>query len=91
MQIKIRVVTGAKKERILKVREHLSRASEATRGNAYHYKVYVSQPPEGGRANTAVIKLLAEHFKISKSQIEIIKGLKSKEKTIMIEGTLIPK
>jgi len=47
-------------------------------------RVYVSAPPEDGRANKAVIKLLSEHFKVSKSKIKIIKGEKSREKIIEI-------
>jgi hypothetical protein len=47
-------------------------------------RVYVNQPPEDGRANDAVIKLLAGHFKIPKSKIKILKGEKSREKIIEI-------
>ena len=35
-----------------------------------------------GEANKAVVKLLAKHFKIAKSQIEIKSGLKSKHKIV---------
>ena len=85
MQIKIRVVTNAKKERILRVREHLSRASGTTRDNPYEYKVYVSTPPEKGKANERVVELVAEFFKTSKRDICISSGLKSKDKTIVID------
>ncbi|TSC81653.1 MAG: hypothetical protein G01um101420_935 [Parcubacteria group bacterium Gr01-1014_20] len=84
MQIKVRVVTNAKKERVLKVREHLSRESETTRDNSYQYKVYVSAPPEKGRANERLISLLSTYFKIRKNSISIISGLKSKEKIVEI-------
>lgn len=47
-------------------------------------RVYVNQPPENGRANDAVIKLLAEHFQLPKSKIKILKGEKSREKIIEI-------
>ncbi len=99
MQIKIRVVTGAKKERILRVREHLplgdlgisvpsSRASGPPTGgdrdNPYEYKVYVSAPPEKGKANERVVELVAEFFKVSRRNVSISSGHKSKEKTIII-------
>jgi len=43
-------------------------------------QVYVSQPPLEGRANEAVIDALAGHFQIKKSQIQLIRGHKSKMK-----------
>lgn len=71
MEIKIRVVTNAKKERI----------NREDNG----FKVYVMVPPEKGRANSRVIKLVADFLKIKKSQISIIQGLKSKTKTLQID------
>lgn len=49
------------------------------------YKVYVSSPAVDGKANKKVIEVLAEHFKVKKNQIEILQGLKSREKVIKIE------
>ncbi len=48
------------------------------------YKVYVTAPPADGRANQAVIKALAEHFSVAKKQISIIRGVKSRHKTVEI-------
>ena len=42
--------------------------------------VYVSEPPLEGRANEAVIKALVDYFNIRKSQIQLIRGHKSKIK-----------
>ena len=50
------------------------------------YKIYLHAPAVEGKANKALIDLLAEHFNVHKSQIEIIKGLKSRHKTINIGG-----
>lgn len=47
--------------------------------------VYVSAPPLGGRANEAVIKALAEYFKIKRYQISLIRGQKSKQKIFKID------
>lgn len=47
-------------------------------------KVYVTAPPEGGRANEAVIELLAEHFGVKRRQVEIVAGATSRTKTIRI-------
>ena len=49
------------------------------------YKVYTTQPPEDGKANKAVIELLAKFFKIPKSKITIIKGETSRTKIITID------
>ena len=49
-------------------------------------KIRVSAPPEGGRANAAIIKLLASTLDIKRSQITITTGLTSPEKTIELDG-----
>ncbi len=48
-------------------------------------KVYVTAPPEDGRANEAVIELLAEHFGVKRRQIEIVSGEKCREKVVRID------
>ena len=49
------------------------------------WKIYLNAPAVDGKANKALIALLAEHFNVRKYQIEIIKGLKLRRKTINIE------
>ena len=51
--------------------------------------VKVTVPPEGGKANQAVIKLLAKAWKIPASSFEVIRGASSRTKTILIKGYLI--
>jgi len=46
------------------------------------YKIWVTVVPEKGKANKAVIKLVAKHFKVSKSQVEIIAGKTTGNKII---------
>ena len=46
--------------------------------------VYVRERAVEGKANEAVIKLLADHFDVAKTRIKIIRGLSSKTKTIEI-------
>lgn len=46
--------------------------------------VYVKDPPLDGKANQAVIEALAEHFRVSKSQIKLLSGFKSKIKVLEI-------
>jgi len=47
--------------------------------------VYVNQPPLDGRANKAVGEALAEYFKVGKSKIKLIRGLKSKQKVFDVQ------
>lgn len=46
--------------------------------------VYVNQPPLEGKANRATIEALAEYFKVSKSQVNLVSGAKTKYKTFEI-------
>lgn len=74
--VKIRVTPNAKAERIVK-------QGSGSDGIPY-YKVYVTAVPEDGKANKAVIKLMAKTFNVSKSSIEIARGHTSKDKTLHI-------
>jgi len=49
-----------------------------------HYQIYVTQPPEKGKANKQMIKLLADYFGVSLSKINIIAGKKRREKVVEI-------
>lgn len=48
-------------------------------------KIKVMAPPVDGAANKAVIKFFVEKFGLSKSQIEIVSGDKSRMKTILFK------
>ena len=47
-------------------------------------KVYLKAPALEGRANEALVDFLAVHFNVRRSQIEIVKGLKSRQKVVNI-------
>ena len=49
-------------------------------------KLAVTAAPEKGKANKAVIELLADTLHISESSIHIISGESSRDKRLMIEG-----
>ncbi|MDP3997927.1 MAG: DUF167 domain-containing protein [Candidatus Andersenbacteria bacterium] len=49
-----------------------------------HYRVAVTATPQGGRANEAIIKALAEYFDVAPSRIYIKLGKTAKEKLIVI-------
>lgn len=48
------------------------------------YVVRINTPPIEGRANTRIIELLAKYFGRPKSQIILLKGVKSKNKVFEI-------
>lgn len=48
------------------------------------YKAWVSAPPVDGAANEALIKLVAKHFGVAPSRVQLIKGQTSRQKTLKI-------
>lgn len=46
----------------------------------------VSAPPEDGKANDAVIALLAEAWRLPKSAFGIVKGASTRTKTVSVAG-----
>lgn len=48
------------------------------------WKIRVKAPPVEGKANEALVKLLAEHFDVSPSRISVLKGHTTKLKTVRI-------
>lgn len=51
-----------------------------------HFLVSVKEPPVNGKANAAIIKLLAKHFWVPQSSVRILVGHTSKEKVVEIMG-----
>lgn len=49
-------------------------------------QVRVTAPPEDGKANAAVVKLLAAEWRIAKSRLSIVAGAADRRKTVCIEG-----
>ena len=48
-------------------------------------RVYTNVVPEKGKANDAVIELLAKYFNVPKSRIVISKGLTSRDKVVIVQ------
>jgi hypothetical protein len=46
------------------------------------YRIRVTVAPEGGKANEAVIKLLAKHLGVAKSRLQVVQGATSRDKVI---------
>jgi uncharacterized protein (TIGR00251 family) len=48
------------------------------------FKVYLTAPAIEGRANEALINILADHLQVRRSEVQIIRGEKSRDKIIEI-------
>ena len=49
------------------------------------FTVYVKELAEKGKANAAVIKAIAKHFKVPQGKVHIASGLSSRQKVVIIE------
>jgi uncharacterized protein YggU (UPF0235/DUF167 family) len=72
----------------LAVRVHPGAAAEGLTGRLADgtLKLAVAAPPEGGRANRAVVELLARLLEVRQSQVAVVRGPGSRAKLIEIEG-----
>jgi uncharacterized protein (TIGR00251 family) len=73
--LRVKVIPKARSQRIKK---------ETGADGTVLYKIYVTAAPEDGKANEAVIKLLAKALGVSKSSLTIVHGHTSRDKTIKI-------
>ena len=72
-RLRIRVSPGAR------TTELVGRHGEA-------WKVRVSAPPENGRANDAVLSLLAERVGLPRRAVSIVSGHAGREKVVQVDG-----
>ncbi len=49
-------------------------------------RVRVTAPPEDGKANAAVVKLLARQLGVARSDVEIVSGRTSRNKVVEVAG-----
>ena len=54
-------------------------------GNAM-LKASVTKVPEGGKANQALIKMLAKDWKVAKSAVDVVQGSTSRNKVLRVLG-----
>ncbi len=71
--VPVRAQPGAKKDAVLGERDGSLR-------------VCVTAAPERGKANEAIVEVLAEALKCRRSQITLLSGETSREKRFLIEG-----
>lgn len=61
-----------------------SSRNEVVAENCNYIKIKLTAAPVKGEANKELIKFLAKKFGVAKSQVEILKGLTSKDKLVRI-------
>ena len=49
----------------------------------------VTAAPEGGKANDAVVALLAKRLGVAKGRVSIVRGHKSRDKTVLIDDVTL--
>ena len=72
-RLRLRVLPGA-------------RRSEIAGRHGDGWKVRVAAPPENGRANDAVRRLLAERLDLPRSAVTIVSGHTAREKVVELDG-----
>ena len=75
---------------ILSVRAQASARVNAVRGEqGGALRVAVTQAAEKGKANRAIVELLAQTLALRKSQLELIGGESSRQKRFLIRGITV--
>jgi len=74
MRVKLRVTPKSRADEILGIREDGV------------LRIRVSAPPEGGKANDAVIRLLSEALGLPKGAVRIAGGASTRDKWVDLDG-----
>src|SRR5213080_5291222 len=72
-RLRLRVSPGARSARVV-----------GRHGQAW--KVRVAAPPEGGRANEAVVRLLAETLSLPRGAVTLVSGHGARDKIVQLAG-----
>jgi hypothetical protein len=75
--LSVRAQPGAKKTSI---------AGVYGEGDTAQLKIQVHAPPIDGRANAALLEFVAETFGLTNSAVELVSGLTSRNKLILLRG-----
>jgi uncharacterized protein len=78
LRVAIRLLPRARTDRLVAV------ATSATGGHVL--KATVTAPAEAGRANEALLQLLARAWRLSRRDLSIVAGSTSRNKTVHVSG-----
>ena len=53
-------------------------------------KVSITAPPEKGKANAAMLKLLAKEMGLGKNELDIVSGETARDKRVLLRGRSMP-
>jgi uncharacterized protein (TIGR00251 family) len=73
MKINVLVIPNAKESEVVKIKDA-------------DYRIRVDAPASEGKANKRLIEILAEHFRVKRSSVKILKGFKNRNKIISIDN-----
>lgn len=74
VRLSVRVQPGARRDALL---DRLATGE---------WKLAVTAPPEAGRANEAVVELMAELLGVKRRQLTVARGASSRSKSIEVDG-----
>ena len=78
VDIAIRLSPGAAGDRVMGI--------APTAGGGRVVKAAVGAPPEDGRANAALLRLIARELKLPRRNLEIVAGARSRDKRVRVIG-----
>jgi uncharacterized protein len=78
VRVTVRLTPGSKADRLQGV--------AAAAGRASVVKASVTAPPEAGRANEALLQLLAHAWRLPRRDLAIVAGAASRSKTVHVAG-----
>lgn len=78
LRVRVRLAPGARREAI--------EGTVDDAGGAAALKVAVTAPPLEGRANTALLALLARAWKLPKTSLSVVHGATSRHKSLHLAG-----
>jgi len=71
MTITCKIIPRAKQNKIISQGDNL--------------KIYLTAPAKEGRANKALIKMLADYFAVAKNRVQILRGEKGRDKIVFVD------
>jgi uncharacterized protein len=78
VRVRVRLTPRARDSRVVGLAQDADGRAEL--------RVHVTEAPEDGRANRALVRLLAQSWRLPKSAIRIVGGTTDRRKTVLVDG-----